>query len=89
MASKQSEHTCMQEMHNNNGYHSNNHIYDGYKPNLIGWIVGGVLLGVWALISKKIGGSEDDAAHSAWHISIFSAAYCFSRAHSYLKILKD
>tara|TARA_A100001015_G_scaffold303097_1_gene392205 strand:+ start:3817 stop:4719 length:903 start_codon:yes stop_codon:yes gene_type:complete len=67
----------------------NNHIYDGYKPNLIGWIVGGVLLGVWALISKKIGGSEDDAAHSAWHISIFSAAYCFSRAHSYLKILKD
>ena len=68
---------------------SPHHIYDGKKVNLIVWVVAGAFLGTWAIVSKKLRTDVPDASHSVWHVCIFSAAYCISRAHSYLKILED
>ena len=68
---------------------SPHHIYKNKKVNLIVWIVAGAFLGTWAIVSKKLKTDVPDAAHATWHICIFSAAYCISRAHSYLKILED
>jgi len=68
---------------------SPHHIYDGKKVNLIVWIIAGTFLGSWAIVSKKLKTDVEDAAHATWHVCIFSAAYCISRAHSYLKILED
>lgn len=68
---------------------SPHHIYEGDEGKLIGWIIGGALLGTLAIVSKKLDTDVPDAAHAVWHIAIFSSAYCISRAHSYLRILKD
>jgi hypothetical protein len=50
----------------------------------------GIVLAIFALVSKKHGeeGELPEAEHSIWHVCIFVAAYCISRAHSYIKKLK-
>lgn len=51
----------------------------------------GIGLAIYAIISKKAGENSKlpEAVHSVWHICIFVAAYCISRAHSYIKMYKN
>ena len=60
------------------------------KPAFIIFILLGIGLALTAIISKKAGGNSKlkEAVHSIWHVSIFTAAYCISRAHSYIKKIK-
>ena len=54
------------------------------------FIILGIGLAIYAIISKKAGENSDlpEAIHSVWHLCIFTAAYCISRAHSYIKTFK-
>lgn len=60
------------------------------KPRFVIFIMIGIVLAVYAIVSKKLGETSDlpEAVHSIWHVCIFGAAYCISRAHSYIKRLK-
>ena len=60
------------------------------KTAFIIYILLGIALALTAIISKKTGEKSElkEAVHSIWHICIFTAAYCISRAHSYIKKIK-
>jgi|SaaInlV_130m_DNA_2_1039683.scaffolds.fasta_scaffold03139_7 hypothetical protein len=71
------------------GYYCNGGKLINNMWRFIFYVSVGVILGTYAFVSKRIDSDIPDATHSIWHVCIFISAYSISRAHSYVKWVKE
>ena len=62
------------------------HIGNKNKPYFIVFFILGTASGIYGYISKRMDTKYENVLHSQWHILMFTSAYCFSRASSYIRI---
>lgn len=62
------------------------HIGNKNKPYFIVFFILGTASGIYGYMSKRMNTKYENVLHSQWHVLMFTSAYCFSRASSYIQI---
>ena len=62
------------------------HIGNNNKPYFIVFFILGTGSAIYGYISKKMNAKYENVLHSQWHVLLFTSAYFFSRASSYIRL---